>query len=244
MAQGRWWMFPLRIQVENVGKRYGGRLVLAGVSVELAAGQCLLVCGANGSGKSTFLRVLATLVPPTYGRVLYDGRPLADWGPEVRQRIGALFHESLLYDGLTAEENLAWHARLYQVDNPRAAVAEALERVGMRAFGKELVGRFSRGMKQRLSLARALLPGPDLLLLDEPYEGLDRRALARLQGQLESLRAEGKTMVVVAHQWERVWPLADQVLYLEAGRVGAYGGREAVAQVVEKGLAPGAGGGL
>lgn len=209
----------MNVRVEGVGKRYDGRPVLAGISFELARGQCLLIRGPNGSGKSTLLRIVATLVRPTFGRVLYDGRTASEWGPQVRRRIGVLFHDSLLYDELTAEENLLWYARLYGVVRPREVVGKALEQVGLTAFRRERVGTFSRGMRQRLAWARSLLADPDLVLWDEPQEGLDERALARLEAQLAALQEREKTLVIVAHQWERLWPYAHQTLDLAAGQV-------------------------
>lgn len=209
----------MNIEVSRLGKQYNGRYVLRGIDLRVDSGQFVLVCGANGAGKSTLLRLLATLVPPTTGQLLYDGRPWDEWGPGLRERIGVLFHESLLYDELSAEENLLWVARLYGVPDPRERVAQALEQVGLRAFRRELTGRFSRGMKQRLSLARCLLVDPPLLLLDEPYEGLDHRGVERLHRWLSHCKDRGKTVLLVAHQWEMAWSLADRLLLLRAGRL-------------------------
>lgn len=209
----------MNIGLSRLGKQYNGRWVLRGLDLRVDSGQFVLVCGANGAGKSTLLRILATLVPPSMGQLLYDGRPWDDWGPGLRRHIGVLFHESLLYDELSAEENLLWAARLYGVPEPRERVAQALEQVGMRAFRRELVGRFSRGMKQRVSLARCLLAEPRLVLLDEPYEGLDQRGVERLHRCLAHCKDQGRTVMVVAHQWEMAWPLADRMLLLSGGRL-------------------------
>lgn len=218
----------MHLKLERISKTYDGRPVLAGVNVEVAKGECLLVYGPNGSGKSTLLRVMATLVPPTSGRLLFDGRSAGEWGPDLRRRIGVLLHESMLYDELSAEENLAWTARLYGIRPWEPVVRHALEQVGLERVRHQLTGKFSRGMKQRLSLARSLLADPELILWDEPYEGLDQRALDRVQQQLATLRARGKTMVIVAHQWERVWPYADRIVVLSGGRVRHQGVRDAV----------------
>jgi len=134
----------------------------------------------------------------------------------------------MVYDELTAEENLAWTARLYGMARPGAAVRDALEKVGLLAVAAEPVGRFSRGMKQRLSLARSLLNEPDLVLWDEPYAGLDRRGWERLEENLRDLRTRGATVVVVAHRWEPLWPFADRVVYMRAGRIRYEGAREAL----------------
>lgn len=218
----------MNVRLEAVAKVYDGRPVLAGVNLQLDAGQCLLVCGPNGSGKTTLLRLLATLIPPSAGRVLFDGRPAADWGPALRGRIGVLLHESMVYDELTAEENLTWTARLYGMVHPGPAVRDALAKVGLLAVAAEPVGRFSRGMKQRLSLARSLLHDPDLVLWDEPYAGLDRRGWERLEETLGELRARRATVVVVAHRWEPLWPFADRMVYMRAGRIRCEGARGTV----------------
>lgn len=218
----------MNVELQHVTKVYDGRPVLAHVSLRLRHGECLLLCGPNGSGKSTLLKMMATLVRPTAGRLLFDGKPPAEWGPILRRRIGVLSHESFTYPELTAEENLVWTARLYGVEEPKAAAAQALENVGLAAFRREPVGHFSRGMRQRLSLARSLLASPDLILWDEPYEGLDRRAVQRLETALAELRQAGKTIVIVAHQWEQVWPWTDRVAYLRAGHVVEEGERAAV----------------
>jgi len=218
----------VNVELQRVTKVYDGRPVLARVSLRLRRGECLLLCGPNGSGKSTLLKMIATLVRPTAGQLLYDGKPAGEWGPALRRRIGVLSHESFLYPELTAEENLVWTARLYGLDRPHAAAVQALERVGLAAFRREPAGHFSRGMRQRLSLARSLLASPDLVLWDEPYEGLDRRAVQRLEDALGELRRAGRTIVIVAHQWERVWPWADRVAYLRAGYVVEEGERAAM----------------
>lgn len=205
--------------MKRLAKRYGSRSVLVDVDLTLGAGECLLLCGPNGAGKSTLLRVLATLTPPSAGRLTFDGRPFDDWGPALRRRIGALLHETMLYDELTAEENLLWLAPLYGVRPAREKVAAVLEDVGMAAFCRERVGTFSRGMRQRLALARCLLIDPDLLLLDEPLEGLDQRASDRLLRRLAAWKEAGKTIVVTAHYWEPLWSVIDRVLLLRAGRV-------------------------
>jgi len=154
-----------------VTRRVDGRRLLDAVTLAIQPGQTLLICGPNGAGKSTLLKVAAGLVPPTAGEVLYDGRPVSRWGPGVRRRLGTLFHESLLYDELTVLDNLVFAARLFGVDDARRRAEALVDEVGLRLAAREPVARLSRGMRQRLALARALVHQPEVLLLDEPFAG-------------------------------------------------------------------------
>jgi heme exporter protein A len=180
------------IELADLGRAYGERVALAGVSLELEEGETLAVFGANGAGKTTLLRILATLLKPHRGtaRVLGHELPKENWA--VRGKIGFLGHEPLLYRDLTARENLRFHARLHGV--PPARVDELLDAVGLRSRGDEPVHTFSRGMVQRTAVCRALLHEPELLLLDEPFAGLDPGAVALIT----PLLARG-TRVVISH---------------------------------------------
>jgi heme exporter protein A len=192
------------IRTRGLGRSFGERTVLAGVDVDLAAGGFLLVTGANGSGKTTLLRLLAGLLAPTAGTVEVDSE---------RARLGFVGHEPFLYGELTALENLDLYGRLYRVPERRERIGMLLERFGLWAARAEPVATFSRGMVQRLSLCRALLHEPDLLLLDEPYSALDDEGAALLDGELAAA-ASTKTLVVSTHDPGRVDRLATDRLTL------------------------------
>src|SRR4051812_18587253 len=196
------------IELADLGRAYGERVALAGVSLELEAGETLAVFGANGAGKTTLLRILATLLRPHQGVARVLGRELPREGWAVRGRIGFLGHEPLLYRDLTARENLRFHARLHGV--ALARVDELLDAVGLRARADDPVHTFSRGMLQRTAVCRAVLHEPALLLLDEPFAGLDPGAAAHVAPLLA-----GGTRVVISHD-----PTfsADLALGLRGGR--------------------------
>jgi len=202
------------VVLRDLGRAFGERIALAGVTLELPRGATLAVFGANGAGKTTLLRVLATLLRPHAGEAVVLGRPLPREGWAVRGRIGLLAHEPLLYRDLSARENLRFHARLHGVDDARAL--ELLEAVGMRGRADEPVRSLSRGMGQRVAICRAVLHRPELLLLDEPLANLDpgaADAVAPLIG-----RASGATRVLISHDAEVGLAEADLVLGLRAGR--------------------------
>jgi len=212
----------LRIEVRDVTRRVDGRRLLDRIRLTLEPGRLLLLCGPNGAGKSTLLKVIAGLVPPTSGEVLFDGVPAAKAGPALRARIGVLLHESVLYDELTVLENLIFAGRLYGVRNAVRAAEAMVERLGLRLVAREPAGRLSRGMRQRLSLGRALIHRPSLLLLDEPYSGLDVRWADELTNMFKELRSEGRSVVLVAHEWRTAWPTADDVAVIVRGRLAMF----------------------
>ena len=198
------------IEIAGLERRFGDRVALADVSVELHEGQTLVLLGANGAGKTTLLRVLATLLRPHGGQVRVLGAELPREAWKIRGKIGYVAHEPLLYRSLSARENLEFNARLHRVDNGR--VGELLDQVGLGRRGDDPVDELSRGMRQRAAVARALLHDPELLLLDEPYTGLDARALETLEPLIG--RASGRTRVVATHDTATE---GDQVLRLEGG---------------------------
>jgi heme exporter protein A len=210
----------------GVTKRFGHVRALRGIDFRLAVGESLAVFGPNGAGKTTLLRVLAGLLKPDSGEVLFGGQRLVRGNASHRRRVGLISHHSLLYDGLTAAENLAFYARLYGIAGPRAAAARALAGVGLEARAADQVGTFSRGMIQRLAIARALLHDPEVMLLDEPFSGLDQRAAAALRDLLGRLRAEQRTMVLVTHNIDEGLELATQVAIQVAGRFASLGRRD------------------
>ncbi len=209
------------LELEGLTRRYGEREALSDVSLSLGAGQTLAVFGPNGAGKTTLLRVLATLLRPHAGvvRVLGCELPAQSWA--VRGRVGVLAHEPLLYRELTARENLRFHARLHGVGEAR--VRELLAALAMDARADEPLRTLSRGMVQRVAVARCVLHDPELLLLDEPYSNLDPAAVELVEPLIgpaaDSTRAGGaRTRVVASHDPGGALAQADAVLGLRAGR--------------------------
>jgi len=216
------------IKTHNLVKSFGPRIVLAGVDLPVAAGEFVALVGPNGAGKTTLLRILATLARPTSGMVRIAGLDPARSGDKVRRCIGFLSHRTLLYDDLTAEQNLIFYARMYDLLDGPARIVELLERVGLAARRHDLVRTFSRGMQQRLSVARAVLHRPQVLLLDEPYTGLDLNAAQVLTGLLGELGEEGCTILLTTHNLERGLAVGGRVIVLTQGRLVYDERREAI----------------
>jgi len=210
---------PPFIHAENLTRRYGYKVALRQVSLAVPAGQFVALCGPNGAGKTTLVKVLATLLQPSAGRVTIAGLDIRRDARQVRAQIGLVSHASLLYEALTAKENLVFTGRLYGVANPAARAAELLAWLGLTPVADDPVRTFSRGMRQRLSIARALVHQPSLLLLDEPFTGLDQPATAILRDWLATWRAEGRTVLLATHDLETGLTLADRVLVLSRGRL-------------------------
>ena len=202
------------IEVEGLERRYGERAALSGVSFQLGEGQTLGLFGPNGAGKSTLLRVLATLLRPHAGGVRVLGAQLPDESWKARGRVGYVGHEPLLYRELSGRENLVFHARLHRVDEAR--VDELIAAVGMQRRARDPVRELSRGMVQRLSAARALLHDPPLLLLDEPYSGLDPAARELLDPLIG--KPSGRTRVLVSHDVDSGAAESDVALGLRTGK--------------------------
>ena len=199
------------IELADLGRAYGERVALAGVTLSLEEGETLAVFGSNGAGKTTLLRILATLLRPHRGSATVLGSQLPREGWAVRGRLGFLGHQPLLYRDLTARENLRFHARLHDVAPER--IDTLLEAVGMSARADDPVHTFSRGMIQRTAVCRAVLHEPELLLLDEPLAGLDPGAAAAVEPLIS-----GGTRVVISHDVEHGLAEADLVLGLRGGR--------------------------
>ena len=210
------------VAVRDVSRHYGRRRALARVSLECRAGEVLGLLGPNGAGKSTLLSILATLLAPSTGDVRYGAVTAREAGAELRARLGFLSHDLHLYPELTARENLQFFARLYGVNHVATCVSNALGRAGLSQRADDLVTGFSRGMRQRLALERALLHEPRLLLLDEPFTGLDDASVAALVDRLCGLRAQGRIIVVVTHDLDVAERLLDRIAVLKDGRLVAF----------------------
>ena len=213
-ADGR----PTCARLDQVSKLFGTFAALRQVSVNLEAGHCYVLIGENGAGKSTLLRILAGLLRPSFGTVKMFG----DNEPhDVRERIGYMSHAPMLYDELTAQENLRYFASLYP-GRACLAPAEALRQVGLDPELTRTLGQYSQGMRQRTSLARVLLPVPELLLLDEPFSNMDVESVRQMVELLAGFRHSSRTIVITTHQRELAAPIADWVLALKAGRVASF----------------------
>lgn len=206
------------VEARGLTRRYGPVRALSGVDLVLHRGETLLVLGPNGAGKSTLLRTIAGLLRPTAGAVRIDGRPLSRDDPDARRPIGLLSHQSLLYDELTILENLMLAATLYDLPEPRDRALAALAAQGLEARANDRPRSLSRGTQQRAAIARALLHDPALLLLDEPFTGLDAIAADRLRELLLAERTDRRSMVIVTHHAAEAWELATRVGVLRNGQ--------------------------
>ena len=207
-----------RVELADVSRHFGRRRAVARVSMSVAAGEILGLLGPNGAGKSTLIAMLATLVQPSVGAIRYGGRSPAECGPGLRKQVGLLAHELQLYPELTARQNLDFFARLYGLD-PQLVVPAALESASLADRADDAVSGFSRGMRQRLALERSLQHQPRLLLLDEPFTGLDDRSVTIVVGRLKALAAGGTIVVLATHDLDLAEGLLDHAVFLRDGRV-------------------------
>lgn len=214
------------IEVAKLSKVFGLLPALQEVDFTVKRGEFVLLLGANGSGKSTLLRLLCGLSKPSAGAIRIGGWELPREAMAVRSQIGLVAHRPLLYENLTARENLDFYGKLYGIETMerQKRVSDMLQQVGLLRRADSLVRTFSRGMQQRLSIVRALLHQPDLLLLDEPYSGLDQAASEILDGLLTSARQAGRTIILSTHLLERAPHTAERALILSRGRIGFDGG--------------------
>lgn len=209
---------PAAVAAVGVEKWYGVYPALRGVDFEISSGDFLTVFGPNGAGKTTLLRLLAGALRPTRGEIRVGGAPLDYDDPAWRSRIGVLSHQTFLYGQLTAAENLRFHGRLHGLPELDGRIERRLHEVGLHGRRDDRVRGFSRGMQQRLALARTLLHDPEVVLLDEPYTGLDPHAARMLRGVLEQLKDGKRTVVLVTHNLPEGLELADRVVVQVAGR--------------------------
>jgi heme exporter protein A len=209
------------VAIEGVWKYYGDFPALRDICLAAETGSCLALIGRNGAGKTTLLRIVGGFSRPGKGQVRILGTPPRETG--TRRNIGFLGHGIAVYDELSALENLVLYAKLYGLDKPRQKALEWLEHTGLERVRDGLVREFSRGMRQRLAVARAFLHDPSVLLLDEPFTALDDRAIAVLQRLLREGLAQGKTIVMSTHQLREALELASHVALLNRGQVAFHG---------------------
>jgi heme exporter protein A len=214
------------IQVKNLVKRFGPKTVLRKLDFSVESGEFVALLGPNGAGKTTFLRILSSLSRPTLGEVRIAGYTLPAESTAIRHRLGVVSHLPLLYGDLSAEENLRFYGKLYDISHAKERISEVLQLVGLSNRCNDLVRTFSRGMQQRLAIGRAVLHDPDILLLDEPHTGLDQDACEMLDTVLAQVGAQGRTVVMTSHDIARAASLALRFDVLTYGRIRASISRE------------------
>ena len=213
------------IDVRGIGKSFGRQTALDGVSFKVAPGRCLVMFGPNGAGKTTLIRLLSTLALPTAGTALICGSDIRSSALDVREIVGVISHESFLYDAMTAIENLRFYAKMYGADSSSERLEQSLEEVGLIERADDPVSSMSRGMTQRLALARCMLHGPRVLLLDEPYSGLDPHGAEILTRQIAELRERNCTIMLTTHRLDTGLEVADRVAILVRGRLSVHADR-------------------
>lgn len=216
------------IQVRNLVKAFGLQAALRGVDLDVTEGEFLTVLGPNGAGKTTLLRILATLSKPTAGELRIGKYDLNKARPQVRKLIGLVSHQTLLYPHLSAEDNLRFFGRLYEVEDLENRIATVLDRVGLTVRRTDLVRTFSRGMQQRLTIARAILHEPQVMFFDEPYTGLDQQAASVLSEILTGVAAAGRTVMLTTHDLQRGLESCDRVVILNRGKIVYRARRDAI----------------
>jgi heme exporter protein A len=211
--------FILVIHINGLIKNFSINSVLRGVNLHIGPGEFVTLVGPNGAGKTTLMRIVATLLKPSGGDVKVGGWSIPDHSDKVRLHIGLISHQSLLYGDLTAAENLIFYAKLYQLPDREERVRRAIKRVGLASRQRDPVRSFSRGMTQRLTIARATLHQPDVLLFDEPYTGLDQDATKLLDDLLRQEKEEGRTVFMITHDLARGLNLCDRIAILNRGKI-------------------------
>jgi len=210
-------MFAL--EADDIRKTFGHFTALAGVSLNVERGEFLALFGRNGAGKTTFLKIAATLVRHTHGKLRIEGVDISEQPEKARLHVGFLSHNTYLYRDLNPVENLRFFARLYGIKDPNGRIESLLDRVGLRRRSSDPVRAFSRGLHQRLGIARVMLHDPSLILLDEPYTGLDANAVEVLNQMLDEASAAGKTIILTTHDLEQGLRGATRAAIIDKGKL-------------------------
>ena len=213
------------IEVHKLTKAFGHQVALRGVDLSVDDGEFLTLFGPNGAGKTTLMRIVASLTRPTAGTIRVRGEDLGKAATSLRRHIGLISHNSLLYGDLTPDENLRFFARMYDLPDAATRIDAVLDQVGLVARRRDPVRTFSRGMVQRLAIARAILHDPAIMLLDEPYTGLDLQAADMLRAVLQELAASDRTVILTTHNLEHGLEMCDRAAILNRGRVAWLGPR-------------------
>ena len=209
----------LAVEVQGLTKSFGNHLALRGLDLAVRKGEFLTIFGPNGAGKTTFIKILATIIKPTSGSVRVAGFYLKDAPVQIRCNIGVVSHQPFLYDNLTAFENLKFYGKMYDVLNLEERIHALATRFELTPRLHHQVHTFSRGMRQRLSIARAVIHNPPIILLDEPETGLDQHAAAMLQEMLDAMGAENATVIMTTHSLEYGLKTGNRVAILAGGRI-------------------------
>jgi heme exporter protein A len=209
----------LALESEDIRKTFGHFTALGGITLNVPRGEFLTLFGRNGAGKTTFLKIAATLVRPTHGKLRIDGIDIREEPENARRRIGFLSHNTYLYRDLSPTENLRFFGRLYGMEDSEQRIQELLDRVGLRRRATDPIRAFSRGLHQRLGLARVMLHDPSLILLDEPYTGLDANAVAILDQMLDEAISAGKTIILTTHDLEQGLRAATRAVIIDRGKI-------------------------
>lgn len=207
------------IEVKGLTKSFGNHLALGGINLEVEPGKTLAIFGPNGAGKTTLIKILASIMKPSAGEVLIDGLNLKENAEAVRSRIGIVSHQTFLYSNLTTYENLHFYCRMYDVPHFRERILQMVSMVGMETRLHDRIGTLSRGMQQRLSIARALLHKPTIVLLDEPETGLDQQAISMLWRALKEDDTAKRTVILTSHSLERGLEVCDDIVILNKGKI-------------------------
>ncbi|WML54018.1 ABC transporter ATP-binding protein [Neobacillus sp. PS3-12] len=207
------------IDIKGLTKQADNKLILRGIDLSIKQGETVAILGPNGAGKSTLLKVLSTLIKPTTGQVMINGLNLKKNQLEIKKLFGYLPHSSLLYDQYSPLENLVFFGELYGVNNPEKRATELVKEVGLSFFLNEPVKNFSRGMIQRIAIARAIVHEPRILYLDEPHTGLDQGAIAILNNVIVSMKVKGTTTIMVTHDFKQAAEICDRILIMKNGKI-------------------------
>ncbi|MFE8703346.1 heme ABC exporter ATP-binding protein CcmA [Cytobacillus sp. FJAT-54145] len=207
------------LELKQITKIIGDKTILRNVSLSLRRGESLAVIGPNGAGKSTFFKCTVGLLQPTSGEIILDQEIIKKNSPLLKKKIGFLGHESFLYNTLSPVENLRFYGKLYKVKNIEEKSQRLLKEVGLHYFKDIPIRSFSRGMMQRLAIARVLLPEPELLFLDEPHTGLDQEAVKVLNSIIKEKQTDGTGILLISHDFEQVLNLCKRVVVLDKGKI-------------------------
>ncbi|MDQ0197342.1 heme ABC exporter ATP-binding protein CcmA [Neobacillus ginsengisoli] len=207
------------IEIQKLIKQADNKLILRGVDLSITKGETVAILGPNGAGKSTLLKVLANLIKPTSGQVKINGMDLKKEHLKIKKIVGYLPHSSLLYDHFSPLENLVFFGNVYGINNVETSAIELVKEVGLSFFLNEPVKNFSRGMIQRIAIARAIIHEPEVLLLDEPHTGLDQGAIAILNNVILTMKEKGTTTLMVTHDFKQAAEICDRIIIVKNGKI-------------------------